>query len=271
MAFELLLSTSGTPATIYVHGRELVHPVVDLNLLDEVTLDDLFTDEKFIDGLATGDFTLKFKNNEAVTDISEAFFPGTFGRLNNPVATVPPAATDDNTKGYGVGSWWIDLSTSSIFFCTDATTNLAVWTPALGGTGSGVLTENDVQNANATPGATTTSKSYIDLVGNGSGGEVALTTVGTKTKPYVIMFSGSFAIAPSNRSVLIQLLIDGNVVAESERELKASSANAPNTLSTNHYEHIAPGKIIKIQWKVDGGGSPTGTCDHATLSIKGVG
>lgn len=40
---------------------------------------------------------------------------------------IPPTATDDDTKGYAVGSLWT-LDDNTIYLCSDATTNAAVWT-----------------------------------------------------------------------------------------------------------------------------------------------
>ena len=270
MALELLLTTSGSPSTVRVHGRVIVHPVVDLNLLTDVSLLELLSDQKFIDDLGAGDFTLKFKNGTAITDISNAFGEGTFGRLNNPGATTSPVATSDSTKGYAVGSWWINNTTQNIYFCLKSTATAAVWSAGLA-TGAGTLTESDVQNATATAGTSETSKTYVSLPGNGVGGLVKLTTTGIKTKPYIIVFSGSFSVDPANKSILLRLSIGGSVVFESERELKASSAASPNTLSTNHAVTVSAGVDILIEWRLEGNGNPTGTCNHGTLSIKGVG
>jgi hypothetical protein len=49
------------------------------------------------------------------------------GLKNNPNASVPPIATDDDSEGYSVGSFWIDVVTDNAYRCVDATTNVAVW------------------------------------------------------------------------------------------------------------------------------------------------
>jgi hypothetical protein len=42
-------------------------------------------------------------------------------------ATAAPAATDDTTDGYSVGSSWYDVTNDSVYFCVDATEDNAVW------------------------------------------------------------------------------------------------------------------------------------------------
>lgn len=42
-------------------------------------------------------------------------------------ATSNPATTDDTTKGYQVGSIWVNLTTDAIYICADATEDAAVW------------------------------------------------------------------------------------------------------------------------------------------------
>lgn len=38
-----------------------------------------------------------------------------------------PAVTDDESKGYGLGSFWLDQSTPQLWVCTDPETGAAVW------------------------------------------------------------------------------------------------------------------------------------------------
>jgi hypothetical protein len=262
MAFELLLTTSGTPSVIYVHGRELIHPVVDLNILDEVTFSDLFTDKKFIDGLATGDFTLKFKNNVAITDISDAFFPGTYGRLNNPAATTDPTTGDDDTKGYGPGSWWINTTTPAVFICASAAAGAAVWQNAGAGGGGGQSV--DVQDATPVEASQTTSSIYVDLPG------ASFTTAAGATRHYLVVFTATASVDKANKSINVRLVIGGVVDADSERQIDAPNSNALITIATTHAGTIAPGTEIKVQWSVTGGGGPAVTLGQGTLDGLGV-
>jgi hypothetical protein len=47
---------------------------------------------------------------------------------NNDNATVAPTTTNDDSEGYAVGSRWTDVSAGEVYFCLDASTNIAVWT-----------------------------------------------------------------------------------------------------------------------------------------------
>jgi len=53
-----------------------------------------------------------------------------------------PGATDDNTKGYVVGSQWVDTSVSprKVYLCTNASTGAATWVNAGGVTSHPSLT-----------------------------------------------------------------------------------------------------------------------------------
>jgi hypothetical protein len=48
-------------------------------------------------------------------------------RKLNDGATVDPGATHDSTRGYAVGSLWVNTSTETAFICVDATPANAVW------------------------------------------------------------------------------------------------------------------------------------------------
>jgi hypothetical protein len=48
--------------------------------------------------------------------------------LPNYTAVTNPTIGDDNTRGYSVGSTWVNTSTHSVYVCANATTNAAVWT-----------------------------------------------------------------------------------------------------------------------------------------------
>lgn len=47
----------------------------------------------------------------------------------NSSATSAPTTSNDNTQGYQVGATWTRSDTRQVWFCVDATTNAAVWTP----------------------------------------------------------------------------------------------------------------------------------------------
>lgn len=85
---------------------------------------------------------------------------GDSGFLNNYVASVAPAVTDDNTKGYGTGSFWYNATGNALYICETAATGAAVWT-ATGATGVTVasgktLTVNNTLTLAGTDGTTLT-------------------------------------------------------------------------------------------------------------------
>lgn len=47
--------------------------------------------------------------------------------LKNNHTTTDPTASDDNTAGYSIGSYWINTSSDDSFVCLDASTGAAVW------------------------------------------------------------------------------------------------------------------------------------------------
>jgi len=48
--------------------------------------------------------------------------------LGNFTATTDPGASNDNTQGYGAGSWWLNTATGVMWRCRSAATSAAVWT-----------------------------------------------------------------------------------------------------------------------------------------------
>lgn len=53
--------------------------------------------------------------------------PANLAFTNNYSATANPAVTDDSTKGYSVGSVWMNTSNGKNYVCSDATAGAAVW------------------------------------------------------------------------------------------------------------------------------------------------
>ena len=122
--------------------------------------------------------------------------------------------------------------------------------------------DHDLINAGVIQGSTQTSQTYVDLPG------ATVTTSAGPSRSYLVVFSGSFSLAPANKEIFCQLVIDGVPNVSSVRRLKASSAAAPNTLSTNFAGVIGASKIVKVQWRAEGGG--TLTANFGTLSVIGV-
>lgn len=72
-------------------------------------------------------------SNTSETEISVGVKGGSnFKRLNNMTATTAPTATDDGSAGYTVGSTWFDITTGTLYVCSDSTNGAADW-DAIGG------------------------------------------------------------------------------------------------------------------------------------------
>lgn len=50
-----------------------------------------------------------------------------FKKLSTMLSAQDPTASDDSSKGYGIGSRWITNQTRVEWICTDATAGAAVW------------------------------------------------------------------------------------------------------------------------------------------------
>ena len=74
---------------------------------------------------------------------------------NNFTATASPAAVNDNTEGYEIGSVWINTITDIAYICLDASAGTAVWTEitatANGGNISVINDLSDVDTATIAP------------------------------------------------------------------------------------------------------------------------
>lgn len=73
----------------------------------------------------TGTYSFAYIASD-VTANAAVWNPLAIGRLNG--TTTAPTVTDDVSKGYRVGSMWINTSTSNAYICKDATVGAAVWT-----------------------------------------------------------------------------------------------------------------------------------------------
>lgn len=175
--------------------------------------------------------------------------------LNTHDQTTNPTATDDINSGYQVGSRWVNVTDDTAFVCLDNTATAAVWKKT--------TSEVDNQAAQATADATTTDTgaTWGDLAG------ATLTTAGTGTKGYQIVFTGNFENGSANQDVLIRLMVNGVAVANSVRQVRPSKAGVRASIDTNHAVDIPTGQIVKVQWQVTGG---TGTVRDATLTFLGI-
>lgn len=80
------------------------------------------------EGFATRDHT-HFHGNlagGALHDLTDSSQDG-FQPQSNRSAAVDPTVNDDAAAGYAVGSYWVNTSSDTVFFCVDSTNGAAVW------------------------------------------------------------------------------------------------------------------------------------------------
>jgi hypothetical protein len=139
-----------------------------------------------------------------------------------------PGVTDDNTKGFVVGSQWVDTSVAprKVYLCTDASTGAAAWVSAggvsahpslstLGWSASGHTGTNNSVACFSGAGAALTAQATVDgTVLTYSGGVLqflAMAAAVAFTDPRSI----DIAIAPLGASVLEStdaVVITGSIV-----------------------------------------------------------
>jgi hypothetical protein len=128
MPLQLLLTTTGSKTPVYADGRRITHPTSNLNVLEQTTIRKLLQDPSFIADHAAGHFTLGLQDGRPITSgiLSDILEPQVFGCLHNFTALVAPSTSDDNTKGYVIGSRWVDTLAGVSYECVKAT-NPATW------------------------------------------------------------------------------------------------------------------------------------------------
>lgn len=82
---------------------------------------------------AYGIVTVSTSNMQDITDlINSSCIPlGAVQARSNLTATADPAASNDNTQDYGVGSMWVNSTNGRVWICQSATTNAAAWALAI--------------------------------------------------------------------------------------------------------------------------------------------
>lgn len=90
-----------------------------------------------------------------------------------------PVATDDNTKGFVIGSQWVDTSAAprKVYVCTDASTGSSVWLAAGGVTSHSALSPISLGWSGA--GHTGTQNSVACFDATGAAQTLQATTDGT--------------------------------------------------------------------------------------------
>ena len=107
--------------------------------------------------------------------------------------------------------------------------------------------ETDDQIAATTAATSTTSMLYIDLDG------MTLTTAGTVAKVYNIAFSMRCNSSNNDKVISAILRIDGVEIAGTDAGVIVKDLNKdPDSMCITWQTTIAPSKIVKVRWNVDG-------------------
>jgi hypothetical protein len=111
--------------------------------------------------------------------------------------------------------------------------------------GGGIDTDAQISSSSITD--STSSITYVDIP------SMTLTTNNIIPRKYLILFSGTFN-GTNNRIVDIRIVIDDIEDSSSIRTHKITSGGAQFNITTQAIsDNLANDKIIKVQWKIDGG------------------
>ena len=177
--------------------------------------------------------------------------------------TTTPTTTDDNTKGFIVGSRWI-LDDGSLYICTDVTTSTAVWVlqtidsvPTDGSTKA--VSSNGVFDALAdkvdkVAGSRLITSAESILLGNTSGtntGDETVTTI--KTKLGITTLSGSNTGDQTFLNARVQTVTSSATVTPlSTNDLVKVTAQAVGLTLANPTGTFTEGQALMIRIKDNG-------------------
>lgn len=136
------------------------------------------------------------------------------------------------------------ISTSSIQNLVNATPNV------------------DFQIIYPTASQTTNSLTYVDVANS----SITTKNLGANGR-YLVIFSAGVKNSSNNADIFFRFVVDGIPVASSERQADSTTAGEPYLMTLADDGIIAASKVIKVQWKVDGG---TATLNNGFLSVNGV-
>lgn len=104
------------------------------------------------------------------------------GDTPNTVTTTNPTVNDDSTRGYVLGSTWINTATNAAFVCVNRTPGAAVWNAAsivLPGTATTSLTNNSGGVVSNTIAVVTAPPALTDSTGGTAATTIAAITAGS--------------------------------------------------------------------------------------------
>jgi hypothetical protein len=117
---------SGTFGNIKINTNE----ITTTNDNGNITIAPNGTGELIYTGANTNNNSVTTKNyvTNAISAITkETIGLGNVANTKNNSATVDPTINDDETQGYTIGSQWVNTNTDTVYYCTDASTGIALW------------------------------------------------------------------------------------------------------------------------------------------------
>lgn len=141
-------------------------------------------------------------------------------RKNNYSATVDPAASNDDTENYEVGSLWINTTSDTLFYCADNSTGAAVWQSSSGSSsGADVAIVKDVKTSGTNGGGSTSNTihtrnlntiEYNGATATDSGAGAALGFVSISSDQLTLTQAGTYLLiveCPGRRTEKTQAFI----------------------------------------------------------------
>ena len=186
-------------------------------------------------------------NNTTAVKLSQAGF---VGPLNNYEAATPPLVTDDETKGYGVGSNWIDRATNTAYICLNPTTGNANWQKLGSGT-SGATGVTGPTGPSGPPGSATNTGATGPTGATGVPGPTGPAAMGAYARYDFTATAGQTVFAAAYNVGWLDVYYNGTLLSPA----LYTATDGTNVILTN--SAVAGDPITIVAWQI-AGVNPTG-------------
>ena len=167
---------------------------------------------------------------------------------DNLVAVLPPAASNDNTEGYSVGSDWYDVSADKQYVCMDATTATAVWKETTTTAGTPTLPVDD------------TTSLVQDPVDNTKQGRIDVGNVATATTRVITMPDSDVELFKDNLAAAV-----APAVGDDNTSGYAVGSKWIDTAADNSYICVDASTGAAVWNQTNGGGSSLPVVDTTSI------
>jgi hypothetical protein len=178
----------------------------------------------------------------------------------NLAASTSPAAANDTSQGYAVGSTWVNTSTGQGFVCTSATTGAAVWKEITNPTSAAGTAGGDLTGTYPNP---TLTASGVTAGSFGSGTSVPTFTVDAKGR---LTAAGQTAVAAAGGSAggdLTGTFPNPTLAASGVTAGSYGTANQVPTVAVDAKGRVTSASSTSIA--IDGSAVTSGTVDWARV------